>query len=51
MGKKTGEGKMINSAVDIDRMKQEYMSLAKKATQGKEFLQKYGATVASPDNF
>lgn len=42
-GKKTSQGVVENTSANIEDLRTEYQSLAKKAMQGKEFLVKNGA--------
>ena len=41
-GKKVKQGELVDGSVSVAAMKSEYRSLAKKALQGKEFLQEAG---------
>ncbi len=42
-GKKTSQGALENAKGNIEDLREEYQSLAKKATHGKEFLIKHNA--------
>lgn len=42
-GKKTSQGALENAKMNIEELREDYQSLAKKATHGKEFLIKSGA--------
>lgn len=40
-GKKQNQGQLIDGTASVAQMKEEYMSLAKRAIQGKEFMEKH----------
>ena len=41
-GKKVKQGELVDGSVSVAAMKAEYRSLAKKALQGKEFMEEAG---------